>query len=118
MNRLRTILIERLDRLARELLIQECILRVLRDLKKFGVTLLSTTEECLDSDPTRILLREIMGAIAEYDRSTVVLKLRAARLRRRDSTGRCEGRKPFGCDPRERGSRGTNPGIAAERPHV
>lgn len=61
MNRLRTILIERLDRLARELLIQECILRVLRDLKKFGVTLLSATEECLDSDPTRILLARDHG---------------------------------------------------------
>jgi hypothetical protein len=55
------ILIERLDRLARELFIQEYILR---DLKQRGVPLISAAEPDLDSDPGRVLFRQMMGAIA------------------------------------------------------
>jgi DNA invertase Pin-like site-specific DNA recombinase len=98
LNGVRTIVIERLDRLARELFIQEYILR---DLKQRGVTLLSATEQDLDSDPSRVLFRQIMGAIAEYDKAMVVTKLRAARKRMRASHGRCEGRKPYGSRPGE-----------------
>jgi DNA invertase Pin-like site-specific DNA recombinase len=93
LNGVRTIVIERLDRLARELFIQEYILR---DLKQRGVTLISAAEPDLDSDPGRVLFRQMMGAIAQYDRTMVVLKLRAARKRMRASQGRCEGRKPYG----------------------
>jgi len=93
LNGVRTIVIERLDRLARELFIQEYILR---DLKGRGVTLISASEQDLDAHPTRVLFRQIMGAIAQYDRSMVVLKLRSARRRMKAETGRCEGRKPFG----------------------
>ena len=98
LNGVRTIIIERLDRLARELFIQEYILR---DLKQRGVTLVSVAEQDLDSDPGRVLFRQMMGAIAQYDRTMVVLKLRAARKRMRASKGRCEGRKPYGTRPGE-----------------
>jgi DNA invertase Pin-like site-specific DNA recombinase len=98
LNGVQTIIVERLDRLARELFIQEYILR---DLKQRGVALLSATEQDLDFDPSRVLFRQIMGAIAHYDRAMVVLKLRAARKRTRAATGRCEGRKPFGHRPGE-----------------
>jgi hypothetical protein len=37
-----------------------------------------------------------MGAVAQYEKSQIVLKLRGARLRKRVKEGRCEGRKPFG----------------------
>ncbi len=37
----------------------------------------------------------MLGVFAELDRKTIVLKLRAARNRRKAQTGRCEGRKPF-----------------------
>src|ERR1019366_4715681 len=94
----RPIIVESLNRLARELFIQEYILR---DLKQRGVTLLSATEPDLDSDPTRVMFRQIMGAIAEYDRKMIVLKLKDARKRMKAATGRCEGRKPFGERPGE-----------------
>jgi hypothetical protein len=45
---------------------------------------------------TRILMRQLMGAVAQYDKSRIVLKLRGARMRKRAMEGRCEGRKPFG----------------------
>lgn len=90
----KTILIERLDRLARDLMVQETILA---DLKKSGYTLISVAEPdlCVD-DPSRKLMRQIFGAIAEYDRAMIVLKLRGARERTKKKEGRCEGNKPFG----------------------
>jgi DNA invertase Pin-like site-specific DNA recombinase len=98
LNGVETIIVERLDRLARELGVQEYIIR---DLTKRHVTLISAAEESIDADPTRVLFRQIMGAIAQYDRTMIEAKLKAARVRQRASTGRCEGRKPYGSRPGE-----------------
>jgi hypothetical protein len=38
----------------------------------------------------------MMGAVAQYEKSQIVLKLRDARMRKRAKEGRCEGRKPYG----------------------
>jgi DNA invertase Pin-like site-specific DNA recombinase len=93
-NGTRLVLIERLDRLARDLMVQET---VIGDLRKRGFDLVSVTEpDLLQNDPTRILMRQIFGAIAEYEKNMIVAKLRGARLRMKAKTGRCEGRKPFG----------------------
>ena len=37
-----------------------------------------------------------MGALAQYDKDQIVIRLRGARLRKKAQTGRCEGRKPYG----------------------
>lgn len=93
-NGTRTVIIERLDRLARDLMVQET---AIADLTKNGFTLLSVEEPDLHAtDPTRILMRQLMGAVAQYDKAQIVLKLRGARMRKKAATGRCEGRKPFG----------------------
>jgi DNA invertase Pin-like site-specific DNA recombinase len=93
------VLIEKLDRLARDLMIQETIIG---DLRKHGFELVSVAEPDLCSDdPSRKLVRQVFGAIAEYERSMIVLKLRAARQRTRQRDGRCEGRKPYGDRPGE-----------------
>src|ERR1017187_10064239 len=98
-NGVRTIIIEKLDRLARDLMVQEA---TIADLHKHGFTLVSVAEpDLMASDPTRILMRQLMGAVAQYDKSQIVLKLRGARMRMRAKTGRCEGRKPFGARPGE-----------------
>jgi DNA invertase Pin-like site-specific DNA recombinase len=90
----KVVIIEKLDRLARGLMIQE---RIIADLRNRGVTLISVAEPDLCSDdPTRTLMRQIMGAIAEYDKGTIVAKLRAARQRMRARDGHCEGAKPYG----------------------
>jgi DNA invertase Pin-like site-specific DNA recombinase len=89
-----TVLIERLDRLARDLMVQETILA---DLRKRGITVISVAEPDLCSDdPSRVLMRQLFGAVAQYEKSMIVLKLRGARQRMRARTGRCEGSKPFG----------------------
>ena len=99
-NGVKTIVIEKLDRLARDLMVQEA---TIADLQKSGFTLISVAEpDLMASDPTRILMRQLMGAVAQYDKSQIVLKLRGARMRKRATEGRCEGRKPFGRDEAER----------------
>ncbi len=88
------VLIERLDRIARDIVVQESILK---DLNKRGFELVSVSEPDLCSnDPYRSAMRQMLGVFAELDRKTIVLKLRAARRRTKAKTGRCEGRKPYG----------------------
>lgn len=95
----KTVLIEKLDRLARDVVIQETIVR---DMLRNGFQLISAMEPDLCStDPTRKFIRQIMGATAEYEREMIVLKLRGARQRMKAKTGRCEGKKPFGFYPEE-----------------
>jgi DNA invertase Pin-like site-specific DNA recombinase len=55
----------------------------------------------MKNDPTRKLMRQMLGAVSEYDKNQIVLKLRGARMRKRAAEGRCEGRKPFGRDAEE-----------------
>jgi DNA invertase Pin-like site-specific DNA recombinase len=93
-NGVKTVIIERLDRIARDVIIQESILK---DLTKRGFELISAAEPDLCSnDPYRSAMRQMLGVFAELDRKTIVLKLRAARQRMKAKTGRCEGRKPYG----------------------
>jgi hypothetical protein len=49
-----------------------------------------------DGDPTRKLIRKVLRAVAEYDKTVTVLKLRAARVCKRLENGKCEGRKAYG----------------------
>ena len=100
-NGVKLILIEKLDRLARDLMVQETIIG---DLRKYGFDLISVMEPDLcQDDPTRKLMRQIFGAIAEYEKATIVIKLRGARQRKKARTGRCEGRKlPYGYYPGEK----------------
>jgi DNA invertase Pin-like site-specific DNA recombinase len=93
-NGTKLVLVEKLDRLARDLMVQETIIG---DLRKNGFELISVMEpDLLQDDPSRKLMRQVFGAIAEYEKTMIVLKLRGARTRTRAREGRCEGRKPFG----------------------
>jgi DNA invertase Pin-like site-specific DNA recombinase len=89
-----TIVIEKLDRLARDLMIQEAIVA---DFKKRGFNIISTMEgpDLCGDDPTRKLIRQVMGAVAEYDKTMLVAKLQASRERERIKHGKCEGRKGY-----------------------
>lgn len=102
-NGVRTILVERADRLARDLMVGEIILA---ECRKIGVKVISAecgTELTVeDNDPTRKLIRQVLGAISEWEKSVIVQKLRASRVRIRKTQGRCEGRKPYGVTDEER----------------
>jgi len=100
-NGVRVVLVERADRLARELLTQESIIRLFM---KLGARIVTADGFDLtdDEEPSRKMIRQILGAVAEFEKRTLVAKLRAARKRQKARTGRSEGRKPFGSRPGER----------------
>ena len=99
LNGVRTIIVEALDRLARDLMVQE---HIIEDLRSREITLISVREPDLGGDdPTRVLIRQILGSICSYERKMIVAKLKGARERKRAATGSCEGRKPFGHRPGE-----------------
>ncbi|MCE5268047.1 MAG: recombinase family protein [Planctomycetaceae bacterium] len=101
-NGVRIVLVERADRVARSLLVGEVILGQFR---KLGVQVVAADSGAdltvADDDPTRTLIRQVLGAVAQFEKSVIVLKLRAARERKRRRDGRCEGRKAFGDRPNE-----------------
>lgn len=90
------IVVERADRIARDLIVSEVFFRECRrrNIKVFAA---DTGQELVftDEDPSRKLIRQILGALAEWEKSVIVKKLRAARDRVRQETGRCEGRKEY-----------------------
>jgi DNA invertase Pin-like site-specific DNA recombinase len=97
-NGVRLVLVEKADRLARDLIEGELILR---ECRRLGVRVVEaegghdlTAGD--DGNPTSVLVRQILGAVAQFEKSALVSKLRAARARKRAATGRCEGVKPFG----------------------
>jgi DNA invertase Pin-like site-specific DNA recombinase len=93
-NGARTIIVESPDRFARDLVVQ---LAGYDLLKAQGIRLIPTTapEFFAEDTPTAVLVRQVLGAIAQFEKASVVAKLAAARRRKRDATGRCEGRKPL-----------------------
>jgi DNA invertase Pin-like site-specific DNA recombinase len=98
-NGTRVVLIEKLDRLARDLMQQETLIGVLRSR---GFELLSVAEPDLCSDdPSRVMVRQLFGVVSQYEKSTLVAKLKGARRRTKAKMGRCEGRKPYGDRPGE-----------------
>lgn len=100
-NGVKVVVIERADRLARDLMVSEVILA---QFAKAGVKVLTADGADLSSaadDPTRTLIRQVLAAVAQFDKSVTVLKLRAARERLRRKGQRVEGRKPYGFHPNE-----------------
>ena len=96
-NGVRLVLVERADRLARDLMVGEIILSEFRNIGVRVIAADSGTDLTVeDGDPTRTLMRQMLGAVAQWEKTVIVQKLRAARVRIRRNKGRCEGRKPFG----------------------
>jgi DNA invertase Pin-like site-specific DNA recombinase len=100
-NGVRTIVVETAQRFARDLMVQEVGFAMLC---KLGITLIAADSPAsfLDDGPTSKLIRQILGAVAEFDKAMIVAKLRGARERMRRKGVKCEGRKSYA----ERGERG------------
>lgn len=93
-NGVRTVIVEDASRFARELMVQE---QGLLELRNAGVTVITAGGDDLtaSNDPARVMIRQILGSFSEYEKARLVQKLRVARERKREATGRCEGRKPI-----------------------
>ena len=92
-NGARTIIVETASRFARDLMVQEVGFAKLQAL---GIKLVAadSPHSFLDDTPTSKLIRQILGAVSEFDKAMVVAKLKGARERKRVLTGKkVEGRK-------------------------
>jgi len=103
-NRISCIVVEGMDRLARELMIQEQLISYLAS-KGIDLHSANTGEnvtQAIKDDPVKKAMVQMQGVFAELEKSRLVKKLRKAREAVRDRDGRCEGRKPYGCLEGER----------------
>jgi DNA invertase Pin-like site-specific DNA recombinase len=93
------IVVYRLDRLARDLVLQETLLN---EVRRMGCAVHSTTggEAAYladdPEDPSRRLIRQILGAVSEYERSLISLRLRSGRRSKAANGGFAYGSPPFG----------------------
>ncbi|MCP5363966.1 MAG: recombinase family protein [Hyphomicrobiales bacterium] len=93
-NGVKVVLIEDPTRFARDLTVQ---LIGHAMLQKLGVELIpvNAPDYFTDETPTAVLVRQVLGAISQFEKTQLVAKLKKARQRKKDLTGRCEGRKPL-----------------------
>jgi len=99
-NGVSVVIVESLDRLAREYRIQEHLLIYL---VSKGIDLISANTgenvtHAIQDDPMKKALVQIQGIFSELDKSLLVRKLRKAREKVRQDKGKCEGRKAYGED--------------------
>lgn len=98
------IVVPRLDRLARDLIVQETILA---EIRRIGGEVFSTSPAEASylsddpDDPSRKLIRQVLGAVSEYERSMVSLRLRNGRRRKAQLGGYASGAPAFGFEARD-----------------
>jgi len=92
-NNISYLIIETLNRLSRELIIQESIIK---GLEKNNIQLVSVKEgNIIDISIERKMIRQILGSVSEYQKDEIVEKLRYSREKIRKEKGKCEGRKGY-----------------------
>ena len=100
-GRFSVVIVLRLDRLARDLMLQENMLANVREL---GGELVSVDEPDLcNGDPTRTLFRQMKGAISEYEKAMIVARLKAGRRKKVRQGGYAGGWLPYGYTTEGRG---------------
>lgn len=96
--------VEHLDRLARDLMVQESVLRDVWQAD--GRVFVDGEGQELPRDdpdaPDRRMIRQVLGAVAEYERAMTVLRLRRGRRRKAERGGYAYGSPPFGTRTKDR----------------
>jgi len=92
-NGARTILVESASRFARDLAVQITGHDLLKA-QGYELVPVDAPDHFTDDTPTATMVRQILGAVSQFEKASLVEKLRRARERKRAETGRCEGRKP------------------------
>lgn len=95
------IVVARLDRLARDAILQE---QLLREAWRSGGRVFSTSPsedayldpDGAEADPARALIRHVLASVAQYERSLVRLRLMAGKQRKRKGGGYIGGQVPLG----------------------
>ena len=90
------LVVYRLDRLARDLILQETLVERLRD---EGTPVRSASEPDLDTDtddPTKTLIRQIVGAVAQYERTVIRGRMMAGKAAKKAAGGYVGGGLAYG----------------------
>jgi DNA invertase Pin-like site-specific DNA recombinase len=88
------VLIDRLDRLARRLMLQET---VLEQWQKAGAEVVSLAEPDLGGkDPERVLFRQVLGAVAQFQKAVLLRRMSAGRVTKATKGGYAGGRPALG----------------------
>jgi DNA invertase Pin-like site-specific DNA recombinase len=93
------LVVYRLDRLARDLVVQETLLA---EIWRMGAEVFSTSSAEAGylsddpDDPSRTLIRQVLGAVSQYERSMIALRLRSGRRRKAETGGFAYGSPPLG----------------------
>lgn len=93
------IAVYRLDRLARDLILQETLLREIAGLGGRVFSTMPGEQDVIEDDPedpSRRLIRQVLGAVSEYERSLIRLRLRNGRRRKAERGGYAYGSPPLG----------------------
>jgi len=94
-NGAKTILVENASRFARDLTVQLTGHDLLKA-EGFDLIPVDAPTYFTEDNPTAELVRQVLGAISQFDKAQLVMKLKAARDRRSTELGhRVEGRKPY-----------------------
>lgn len=89
----------RLDRLARDLILQETLLREIAGMGGNVFSTFAGEQEVIEDDPedpSRRLIRQVLGAVSEYERSLIRLRLRNGRRRKAERGGYAYGSPHLG----------------------
>jgi DNA invertase Pin-like site-specific DNA recombinase len=86
-NGIRTVIVEDASRFARDLVTQELGLLIL--IKRGMRVITAAGDDLTDtSDPSRVMMRQIAGAFAQYEKARLVARLKRARDLKRERTGK------------------------------
>jgi DNA invertase Pin-like site-specific DNA recombinase len=99
------IIVEAMDRLARELRIQEnlCVYLASKNIQLVSANTGENITKAIEGDPMKKALIQMQGVFAELDKNTIVKKLKNGRDKARQESGavtldgsaKCEGRKSY-----------------------
>ncbi len=91
-NGVKTIIVETANRFARDLVVQATGFHMLRQLG-YDLIAADSPNSFLEDTPTADLIRQVLGAVSQFEKASLVAKLKGARDRKRREKGKCEGRK-------------------------
>lgn len=74
------LVVSRLDRLARDFVLQELLVNRLRERGKPIRSVMEPDIETDTDDPTKVLIRQIIGAIGQYERASIRGRMQAGKL--------------------------------------
>lgn len=89
------LIVFKLDRLARDLRLQENLIYDIQAKKKIDLISIKESDLC-GNDPHRVLIRQVLGSFAQYEKSVIAMRLELGRNRKANKGGYAGGNVSLG----------------------